>query len=240
MTRKIEQSILDNLIKRYLAGESEKKLAAEISMSRPAFRQRLLKHGVTPRNRSEGMIARWRESTDEQRVAMTANAHASVRGKPQSFELRARQAITRERNIANSPIVETILANVLRDNGLPVTLHKAIGKYNVDVAVNVPPIAVEIFGGGWHAYGRHAARFLERTKYLLDSGWNVVIIWLDARRYPFSLACADYVIAFADELRLNPTARGQYRVILGDGNLAPIRENHLNTPAIVERLCGSV
>ncbi len=240
MPRKIVVPNLDDFINRYVTGESEKKLAAELGMSRCAFRQRLVENGVTARNRSEGMIARWNTTSDDDRIAMVTNAHAAVRGVKRSTGELVKRAAVHEQKISNAPIVETTLYNLLRDNKLDATMHRAIGKYNVDVAVNTPAIAVEIFGGGWHAYGSHLVRFYERTKYILDDGWSVVVIWLDARRYPFSLACADYIISFAEELRLNPPVRGQYRVILGDGNLAPIAKSHLNTSATIERLGCSI
>ena len=167
---------------------------------------------------------------------MVAPAHDAIRGKTLSHDVKIRQAIGKQNAVVNSPVIETTIDKMLTDRGFSTTIQKAIDIYNVDIAIDSPPIAVEVFGGGWHAYGSHKARFHKRIKHLLDNGWSVVIIWLDARRYPFSIGCIDYIDAFAKSLRLNPSTRGQYRVILGNGKDAPISKSYLNTPADIKRL----
>jgi very-short-patch-repair endonuclease len=235
VSRKIEIPNLDNLLSRYLAGEPENKLAAEVGVNRSTFRNRLIEAGITPRNVSGSMLIRWKNATDEQRAAMLTNAHLSQVGTIVPDSIKERQAVTRQARLNNSPVIELTAARMLQDAGFCVTPQKAVGIYNVDIAIDSPPIAVELFGGGWHAYGSHRARFHERTKYLLDNGLNVVIVWIDGLRYPFSVGCVDYVIALAETLRRNPSPVSQYRVILGDGQDAPIRKSYLNTPADIER-----
>ena len=105
----------------------------------------------------------------------------------------------------------------LSERGLDVTPQRAIGPYNLDIAVNAPLIAVEIYGGKWHSTGTHRIRHFERCKYLLDLGWNVVIVWVDGLRYPLDIGADNYIVAFVEQLRRAPTVRGQYRVILGNG-----------------------
>lgn len=239
MTGKIEIPNLDNLLCRYLAGEPEQKLATECGVSRWTFRQRLLEAGIAPRNVSQSMYIRWQNATPSQRAAMVAPAHDAVRGLRRTVDDLTKRALGKEARIGNAPVVETTLLRLLLDNGLAVTHQKAIGPYNVDIAINTPPIAVELFGGGWHAYGRHKARHIKRCEYLLDHGWAIVVIWLDARRYPFGIGCVDYILSFTQSLRHDKALGRQYRVILGNGDVAPIGKSYLNTASIVERLgCG--
>ncbi len=229
---------LDDLLRRYQAGESEKKLAAEAGINRWGFRDRLIKAGIAPRGRSAGMKARWSNATEVERNAMLVPAHAAVRGTTISDDIKARQAAGKQRALSHVSPLDIMLLNDLKSAGLTVTPQKAIHIYNIDMAVESPPVAVELFGGGWHTSGGHGLTFHKRTKYLLDSGWNVVIVWIDKRRYPLGVGCVEYIVALAKSLCLNPPDRSQYRVILGDGNLAPIAESYFNTPADIQRLCG--
>lgn len=236
MSRKKEIPNLDDLLRRYVAGESEQKLAAEAGVNRCAFRNRIVKAGIIPRNNSGAMKIRWANASEGERNAMLDAAHSSMRGVPLSDELKIKQAIGKQNSLAHISHLDALLWAMLQDSGLNVTPQKAVYAYNIDVAVEAPPIAVELFGGAWHSAGRHGARFHERTKYLLDIGWTVVVVWVDKRRYPFGVGCVEYIVSLAKTLRLDPPARGEYRVILGDGNLAPVAKSYLNTPADIERL----
>lgn len=225
---------------RYLAGESENKLAREIGVGRFCFRRHLVENGIAPRGQSESEAVKWSRMTPEQRKRQVKAAHDAVRGVPLTVDVKMRQAIGKERAKPNVSYAENLLAWYIDKQGFSVVQQKAIGIYNVDIAINELSIAVEIYGGGWHAYGRHIARYFKRTKYLLDSGWHVVIIWVDGRRYPLRREGADNVVSFLQEVCANPSISRQYWVILGDGSDAPIAENNLNGAALIERLGCSV
>ena len=240
MTLRIEVPNLDNLLNRYVAGESENKLAREAGVGRGVFRRRLLWAGIKPRGRSEAELMKWSRMSPERRAAQVATAHEAVRGSKQTWEHRCKGAITRERNISGATIVEDILDNSLRLRGLSVTQQKAVGIYNIDVAIHEPRIAVEVYGGNWHSTGTHRRRHFKRCKYLLDCGWNVLVIRVDARNHPLGLGAYNYIIAFADELRSNPPVRCQYRVIFGDGSpVSSTARSYLNSPAVIEALYAS-
>ena len=236
MPTKIEIPNLNDLLQRYIAGESENKLAREAGVNRWTFRQRLLAAHIDPRTQPEAERFKWARMTPAERERQISAAHAAVRGRILSFREKHAQALGKEKALCNTAPIETELATTLRTRGLCITQQKTIGIYNVDVAIDVPPIAVEIFGGSWHCYGGHLARFHKRVKYILNEGWHVVIIWLDARRYPLGKGAIEYLLSLRQELSGNPPSRRQYRVILGNGQLAPIRKSYLNTPADIERL----
>jgi very-short-patch-repair endonuclease len=238
LTAYIEIPNLSNLLDRYVAGESENKLAGEAGVNRWTFRRRLIEAGIRPRNQSAAETLKWAGMSIEQRASQGAAAHAATRGREVSFSELCEHAAGRELHQSGIVPVETELAAQLRKAGLDVVQQKAVGPYNLDVAIDTPPVAVEIFGGGWHSTGRHKSRFHKRIEYILDEGWAVVIVWLDARHYPLGVGCTEYIIALAEELRCNPTARREYRVILGNGDAAPIRQSYLNTPADIERFRG--
>jgi very-short-patch-repair endonuclease len=143
-----------------------------------------------------------------------------VRGKVRSEAELLQRAQSREsKGCSIASVYELQLAELLTTQGVQnITLQKAIGKYNVDLAWD--SIAVEIYGGAWHNSGRHAGRFQERTHYILDSGYHLVIIWIiKSANFLLSPNAADYLIAFAESTRANPTLPSQYRVIRGTGDL---------------------
>jgi very-short-patch-repair endonuclease len=236
MTRIIKIPNLDNLIKRYVAGESENKIAGAAGVNRWTMRKRLVAAGVHIRSQSEAETLKWSRMSTRKRSAQVKAAHAAAKDRVVSDAEKIRRSISHEHTLDHATPVELEFAGRLRKRELDVTPQRAVHFYNLDVAVNTPTIAVEIFGGGFHAYGEHLATHFRRTKHLLDLGWSVLIIWIDAKRYPLSVACDDYVVKFVEELSLNPSKRGEYRVIRGDGNPAPIRHTYLNTPADIERL----
>jgi len=237
---KIEISNLDNLLERYRLGESENKLASEAGINRWTFRQRLIKAGITPRGQSESERAKWASMTPDQRAAQTSASHDAARGRKIGIDELGRNALGRETSKKGSIFIEYWLAMRFADLGYSTIQQKAVGKYNIDVAINCPPVAVEIFGGSWHSTGKHAAKFHERTKYLFDAGWSVVIVWVDGRRYPIDIGAVNRINILAQDIRRDPSARRQYLVILGNGDNAPVIKSKLNASADIERLGCSV
>lgn len=240
MSRIREIPNLDNLIRRYLAGEPESKLARESNVNRWTFRRRLLAAGITPRNVSDSMYIRWQNATEESRHAMLDSAHKAAKGRSATVGERELRALTVERTQIGINAAERLLANWLIDLKLSVTPQKAVSIYNIDVAINEPAIAVEIFGGHWHASGEHAARFFERTEYLLNRNWSVIIVWVDGIRYPLTIDCAQYILALSQKLSADPAIGCQYRVISGDAKPMPVRSDYFNTPSIIERFSHRV
>jgi len=202
------------MVARYLAGESEKALAVAYDCDRGAIRRRLLKAGVQPRNRSEGMYTRMIRMTPEERRKLASASHRAKRGKPNSLAARETQALSIERNgrsHGNVSPAEILLADMLTDCGRAVIHQKAVGPYNVDLASG--SVAVEILGGGWHASKRHG----ERLRHILDAGWDVIYIWVDGIKFPLGTGAAEYVIAHLEFRDGNPAAPRCYRVIRGGG-----------------------
>jgi len=237
MSRKIEIPNLDDLLRRYVAGKPEQKLAREAGVNRWTFRRRLIAANIKPRNVSDSMYIRWANASADDRTRMLDNAHAATRGRTVSTSEKHRRALGKERSCSHTSPTENVLAIDMRAMGFSVIQQKAVGIYNVDVALDISSVAVEVFGGGWHSCGHHAKRFFERTVYLLDHGWHVVIIWVDSRRYPLGRGAVQYLVSFCQELSRNPSSLRQYRMILGNGKDAPVCKSHFNRPADIERLC---
>jgi len=199
---------LDDLRRRYLQGQTKASLASRAGVDRNTIHRCLKKMGVPVRGPAEANLLRMRALSAAERQKLTAAAHEAVRGKRQSSEHRAKVARTREIKQVGVSRIEIKLMRSLRARGLSCTAQKAVGRYNIDVAINSPPIAVEIFGGGWHSKGRAAARFRQRTNYLLNRGWTPVFIWV-LRNYPLERGAIDYVVTLAEKLRRHKPARSQ-------------------------------
>ena len=220
-----------DLIRRHEAGESLKQASKRLGYGRRALQLQMTKAGFTPRNRSEAMFVRMSRTSATERQRLSAAAHEAVRGKRQTDQHRIRVAKTKETTIVPTRTEGKMLA-MLRSRGLGCIPQKAIGRYNVDVAVTEPPIAVEIFGGNWHSGGHHRRMFPKRADYILDLGWSLMIVW-DQTRDPMSVHAADYIATFIKESRRDPSLRREYRVIRGCGEELARGRGHFNDLALV-------
>lgn len=219
-----------DLIARYQRGDSLLRLSRDVGISRPALRRFLQKQGIAIRGGSEANIIRMRRLSRTERAALAAAANSAARGRKHSWEERAKRAVTVQRKQCHVSDTERQLLTILESRGLAGgILQQADGIYNIDIGLH--PVAVEIYGGGWHAYGRHAARSPERFRYLLDRGWVCCIVWCEG---PVDLhAIADYVVALHQEASSNPSLRGQYRVVRGDGELVASGSDDLDKLTLI-------
>lgn len=224
---------LDALRGLYVGGMSVKAIARKFGVAGSVIVSRLNEIGITPRNRSEAMYVRMHQTPIEERRRLSAAAHAAVRGKRQTDEHREKIAINREINQIGISRTETIFVDMLEKLGICCTQQKAFGRYNVDIALNEFPIVVEICGGGWHSFGAHATRYSERTKYLLNCGMHVILIWIDAMNYPLEKGAADYIVTISEKLGSQKPIRGKEHVIRGNGKSTSIGQRKFNNlPAI--------
>jgi len=170
------------------------------------------------RTASEVMRRRMGRATAEERTAITEAANAARRGQRDPLERLIRRAATREQRGLGTSALDRQMRVWLRetDPSTAPTLGKAIGPYNVDVAVS-PSIAVELWGGAWHRKGRALNRHRQRTRYLLDAGWHLVVVECANDGFALSRGAADYVLAFREQVGSDPTARREYRVVRGTG-----------------------
>ncbi len=207
---------VNDIVRRYKSGESEKAISELLSVSRTAIRRRLLMAGITPNNRSRAMYIMASKLTPEERRRRTKAANAAARGRKVPIEERCKVAASREKSKKGISHLENSMEKILRKAGFEPVPQKAIGPYNCDLAVH--PVAVEIFGGGWHFSGSHLARTPDRIRYLMDHGWHVLMVVIDARRFPLTTEVGNYVISYIKNARRHPSAVREYRVVRGAGH----------------------
>ena len=205
-----------DIAKDYRSGISEKSLADRFGVSRNAIRLRLIQQHVPIRGRRDAELVKWRRMTAAQRSNQVASAHAASLGTTQTITHRMKVAKGIERTLANTSHYEIDLGASLVSLDAYVTHQRAIGPYNADLSFDT--VAVEVFAGGWHLYGRHRERLCRRTRYLLNAGWHVIFVIVNHSRVPFSPSViARNLIAWNKIVRTDPSTPSQYRVIRGDG-----------------------
>ena len=204
---------VDYLVREYRSGRSVLDLARECGVGRPTVTQRLVKAGVVIRSIGEQNLISFDRIGPERRAAMTKAAHDAVRGVPKNFEGLVKAAITKQRTLSSVSPLETRVMEDLRGRCIDPIPQLAVGPYNCDIACH--PVAVEIFGGGWHLSGRHLARAEKRIRYLGDAGWHVLmlIVGINANPYIYRDDTCDYLVSYINEARRNPSARREYRMV---------------------------
>ena len=227
MARKISIPNLDDLLRRYISGDSELQLSQGAGINRWTFRQRLLEAGITPRTQSEAEIIKWNRMTAEQRTCQVKAAHNAVRSRKVSFKELCLRAKTREGNLQyNVSPNEIVLGQWLNKSGFDIIHNLAIGPYNCDIGIGA--VTVEVWGGDWHP----KLIEIKRTKYILDCGYSILIVNLNQGRFPLSPAVTNYVITLIQETSSNPTGGRQYWMVRGDGELIFKRFNDDNISLI--------
>jgi hypothetical protein len=216
------------IVSAYVAGESVLALAGRFGVSRPCIITRLGRAGIPLRGGSEANRVSASRATPEARQRRTEACHKAVKGVRHSLEQRIKMATAWQQALTHVSPQETALCSMLAARGVHCIQQQAIGPYNCDLGAF--PVAVEVFGGHWHFSGAHLARAPRRIRYLLDAGWHVLMV-LVTKHWPIAPEVADYVAAYVQEARGNPTAPREYRVIRGAGNtlaFGSADDNHIS------------
>jgi very-short-patch-repair endonuclease len=220
---------LTPFFERYIAGEGSVKLAREAGVHQSRFIRELDEAGITRRTIGEAVGLRYTQMTKAERQAVTLSANEAKRGRPASQVSFERRARTMEATLQLAGVSDTILAAWLGQRGvINFTLQKAVGRFNLDIAIDEPLIAVEV-NGGMHipklrALSRSLTTAVERRDYLLNSGWRLIDVMVSGGNKMLRPSCADSVIALIEEARTNEPSWGQYCMIRGDGEFLPTSE----------------
>lgn len=228
--RSPSQEQIEEVALMYQSGESQLGIARILNITRPRVRQCLELSNTPIRSFGETMQIVNSRLGAEARMQMTEAARTSRRGMKDTWASKVQRAKTRELRQLGVSELENILAEQLEDRGLKFRQQGAVGPYNVDFLID-DSIAVEIYGGPWHALGRHAARSQERFEYLLNrQHLAVLIVWASGT---ISGDAADQVVSFVELTRRDPSTRGKYRVIGRDDQVFVSLSTDLDNITIV-------
>lgn len=208
--------------KLYLAGYSVLKMSKYFGVSRGVITKRINELGYKTRTGSEANIIRFKNSTLEERKAITKKANISLRGKKQTQDRKITRAIKRE-NTAKKlfekyPFIgagEVEIFQCLRDNKFSPTLQKAIHIYNIDIFIS-PNICIEVSSTPHPLKSqcitkRGANSFIEKVKYLTNNGF--IVCEINFRDINALLANRDNLITFFQGLSITPTIMGKHFMI---------------------------
>lgn len=242
--RKLSADAVAEIIVRFEGGESVLALSKAFNVSRGVIVKRLLEAGIKPRDCSESLRTRWKSaSTDDRRKMHEPAAKAilgmkrpelwnrTLKGRPVPRAWTERSAKTNEGRGSRS-VVEGKVYEYLSDFGFTVVQQKAISIYNADLAIPHTKWVIEMFGGSWHASGRHKDRYIPRMRELLRQGWSVVVVWVNNRRHDLTLSGMNEI--YTTILQENQTP--QVKVILGTGDYAPQVRSYLNDQDTCEQI----
>lgn len=229
---------IDLIIAAYDDGIGVRGIADQFNVSPRPIERLIVESGRKLRNRSEQQSARMGRATPAERKALAAAAHAAKRGRPNSESAQIKMAAARCRKIG--PLESTVQQS-LEQSGIDCEQQFPIGKYNCDLLCKIDPwsVAVEVWGGGWHFHGEHRARFPERTKYILGSGYSIAFLAI-MNEFVWNDRAAENLITHIDALSRLPAGTCQYRMIWGDSDYVTIGsfddvEKALITPTVSRR-----
>lgn len=209
---------VDDMVRRYKAGASVKKLADDLGVSRSAVSRRLKQRGVDVRGRSEAERIKWAAMTSGAVVRQCSAAWNAARGRVKTDAEKRRAAMSHYLNATRIGRGEDKIADGLRAIGLTVEQQLPVGPYNVDVAVREGCVAVEVMGAWPKANG--SVPFRERVEHILDAGW--LLLWVDAtwgKRVSVANV-AKYVLALPEVTRPDEAGRRGQWVIRSDSEEA--------------------
>lgn len=131
-----------------------------------------------------------------------------------------------ERTLQLASRANLILGVWLSQRGIRFVPQKALGPYNLDIAVEELRIAVEV-NGSWHYFPDETSSEAKRRNYLFDRGWRLIEVNIantDKTAWKYLRpACADKIVALLNQFREHKASVGQYCVIGGDGEFLPGR-----------------
>lgn len=204
------------IVRLYESGMTKHEIAVRMGTWDMVISKRLAEHGHPTEDRSAAMRTRLARMTADERRALSASAHDAVRGKKRTHSDLVRRANSKAKTGKPGSTEEAVVGSLLSSMGLPVSYQTAVDKYNLDVTIG-DSVAVEV--SGRPKKGVNAERIPKRLELVLNSGWHVILIWSNTHWNPIGHACAEYVAACVDEVRRDPSLRGQYRVVWGNGDL---------------------
>jgi very-short-patch-repair endonuclease len=221
---------LHNLIHAYESGISVNQLAETEGVSRTAIRTALVTAGVTLRTASEQERLKW-QNIRQDRAAVERQLQAAwqaKRGRRRSRVTKEAFASSRQQRLPAHHIspLEWQIIGALFVGGVPCAPQVACGPYNVDIALQACPIAIEVSTSSLKCNG--TSPVVERTEYVLNRGWALLYITYCASGLDLDLitqqvlsliqlACCDKTLVY-----------GRYGMMRGDGQAKPVRCRYLD------------
>lgn len=218
----ITSEIASEIVSRYRSGESTNALSKRFGISRRAIDRQLRKSGIQTRTQSESAALTWEaiRTLDGGIARQCGAAWDGRRAGSDSVAVRTARAVAIQARGLKVFRHEAELAGALRQRGFPCTQQLAVGPYNLDIAVDGLPVAIEVIGAPPWEFRKIKLR--QRTEYLLDLGWLVIFVRYHRRIRPVVIDhAAQQLVAYLDLARKDKTVFGQYGMVIGHPEYSP-------------------
>ncbi len=224
----------EEIVRRYLAGESSTEIAVSYGVSRSNVHCIVKKAGIQIRTISESSYARHARLGDDARKRMSdggrqghqnlseeqkekkkfriANLNKGIILPPDRV---AKRAKSNQAGKASQSHYEQELYELLKNHGVNCRQQQAVGPYNCDLSIG--HVDIEIFGGWpWRLYiPKQLESAAKRLRFFLDLNWDTFIV-LVGKKYPITETTAARVVAFVKECEaLGREEPRIYRMIRG-------------------------
>lgn len=205
----------DDLLVMYNSGLWKNEIATRIGISENTIGKYLSFLGVPiAENASQAAKCVHERGGKEWSKSVSNSAHRAVKGLKRTDESLIQRANTLESIGRFGSSAERILFDMLVARGVNPIPQKAFSKYNIDIMVG--NVAVEVTGRGRKL--KDIPVIKEKIKLLLNSGYSMIWVWAN-KSFPIESGAADYIVSYYQEVCLNPSLIGEYRVIRRDGKL---------------------
>lgn len=216
---KLNGPVGEEIVNRYLAGESSEYLAHEYAVAPYTLTKYLKEVGIEIRSTSESMFEWINHASPEEfkkRFGVGRKRLNFVVTKEHVAKMRLFRAKRLEEMGSASPYIspdEKIFASILTTIKIPYRQQVACRNYNIDFVCGT--IAVEIHTGANNPFTD--VRLVKRMKQLLKSN-HLLYIWVTPK-CPISKPAASYLLRLLQAANGAPTVSRQYWVIRGSGEL---------------------
>lgn len=219
MSVRITSINTEDLINRYHAGTSIKRLAEENNVSRQVIYRLFRENSVPVRNRSDAMYVRMASLSKEEKQNLTEHANKALRGSKRAKKGLYQAAKTRQKSMQYIGAGELELIELLKEENINSIHQLAINQYNIDIAIRGATIAVEI-KIGTSIDPMTLASEAKKIKELTKLGWFVIYVMV---KVPADINSwhSKKIASYIKEFSLNPSLGGQYWVIGRDSKVYP-------------------
>jgi len=220
----------NEIVSRYLVGESELSIANFFKVSRNVIRSILIKNRTKIRSGSEANYVRMSKLSTEQRKQIVNNANNAMRIADPTRRL-SLKAISGQIESNFGKLIgpgEKEISDALADVGFWVTRQKAIHVYNIDIVFG--HVAVEVKFGTHGRFGTNVS--IQRFKHIAKAGLNpVVLIIRDIESLQF---CLSEIITLLQVVNCKPSSLSKYWVIRSGLHSSTIKKgNFINGAGII-------
>lgn len=217
----------NEIIKLFNEGKSVQAISNILKIQRRTINKTLYENGIKHRNRSESMYNRMKHTSVEERCLLTKKANLTIKGTHPIHTEKTIHAMAcgRFKNLSTIGTGETQFKEWIDKFGYGNIPQFPIGHYNIDIMIG--NLAVEIHNCTTNPI--KLPKIKKRIKYLLNSGFHVIYIWITPKKRRFlTISAAIYTVSILKFIESTPSIDSKYWVIRGSGEFVSSGSSDFN------------